>query len=180
MKSDSPLILAAGIYRWIARTISAIGQPLFLLVVRLYWGWQFFITGKGKLGNLAKVTDYFQSLGIPHPALNARIAGCNECFCGLLLLAGVAGRITSVPLIVTMCVAYWTASHDAVTGFFNNSDPFFKDDAFPFLMASLLVFIFGPGPLSVDGLAGWFWKKRASTAQDRSVMDAGVSGKSGE
>ena len=33
-----------------------------------------------------------------------------------------------------MIIAYLTASPDAVKHFFQNSDPFFKDDAFPFLI----------------------------------------------
>ena len=35
-------------------------QPLLLLVIRLYWGWQFFIDGKGKLQNLDKVDRLFR------------------------------------------------------------------------------------------------------------------------
>ena len=44
-------------------------QSPFLLVVRLYWGFQMMQTGWGKLHNLAKVTDFFTSLGIPLPGL---------------------------------------------------------------------------------------------------------------
>ena len=32
-------------------------RPLFLLIIRLYWGWQFFLTGKGKLTHLDRTTD---------------------------------------------------------------------------------------------------------------------------
>ncbi len=38
-------------------------QPYFLLFVRLYWGYQFAVDGWGKLTHLAKVTEYFGSLG---------------------------------------------------------------------------------------------------------------------
>ena len=34
----------------------------FLLAVRVFWGWQFMITGWGKLHNLAHVTQYFATL----------------------------------------------------------------------------------------------------------------------
>jgi hypothetical protein len=38
-------------------------QPVFLLIIRLHWGWQFVLTGKGKLGNIPKISDFFHSLG---------------------------------------------------------------------------------------------------------------------
>ena len=50
--------------------LAAIGRFLqspLLLVIRVYWGWQFFLTGKGKLEHLPRTTAFFQSLGIPHP-----------------------------------------------------------------------------------------------------------------
>ena len=34
-------------------------QSFLLLVVRLYWGWEFFLTGKGKLMDLEKPTRIF-------------------------------------------------------------------------------------------------------------------------
>ena len=39
-------------------------QSLFLLFVRLYWGWQFVVDGWGKLHNLARVTRIFWHPGI--------------------------------------------------------------------------------------------------------------------
>ncbi len=37
--------------------IMSMGQSPFLLIVRLYWGWQFAQTGWGKLNNLPKITE---------------------------------------------------------------------------------------------------------------------------
>src|SRR5687767_4434203 len=56
-------------------TIAARLQHVFLLVVRLYWGWQFFLTGRGKLMNIERTADFLNSLGIPLPTLNAYAAG---------------------------------------------------------------------------------------------------------
>ena len=58
------------LYEMFVRAASSLESP-FLLIVRLYWGWQFMQTGWGKLGDLGKVTNYFTTLGIPAPALNA-------------------------------------------------------------------------------------------------------------
>ncbi len=126
----------------------------FLLAVRLYWGWQFFIAGKGKLMDITRVTEFFTSLGIPFPHANAVFVGGLECFGGLLLLAGLFSRWITAPLIINMCVAYLTAHREVVVNIFNNSDDFVSAAPFLFLMASLIVFIFGPGKISLDALCG--------------------------
>jgi putative oxidoreductase len=118
--NQNPLIrFAVAAYGWIIKIAARFLQPVFLLIIRLYWGWQFFETGKGKLMDIPKVTGFFQSLGIPFPGVNAYLAGCTECFGGLLLLAGLASRVTTVPLIFTMIIAYITASPDAVKNIFS-------------------------------------------------------------
>jgi putative oxidoreductase len=132
-------------------------QSLFLLVVRLYWGWQFFLDGKGKLLNLQKVTDYFgHDLHIPFPHLNACLASATECIGGLLLLVGLGSRLAAVPLIFTMIIAYLTAEIDTVKHIFSNPDKFVTADPFLYLMASVIILVFGPGVFSLD----WILSKR--------------------
>lgn len=121
-----------------------------LLAIRLYWGWQFFVTGKGKLMNLEGTTGFFTELGLPFPQLNAIMAGSTECFGGLLLLAGLGSRLISVPLMFTMIVAYLTAHRDVVTGIWADSDGFVTAPPFLFLYAAVIIFTFGPGRFSVD------------------------------
>src|SRR4051812_16334618 len=84
-------------------------QPVLLLLIRVWWGWSFFLTGKGKLTALEKTTAFFTDLHIPAPKLNAIVAGSTECLGGALLLLGLFSRVISVPLIFTMLVAYATA-----------------------------------------------------------------------
>ncbi len=127
----------------------------FLLAVRLYWGWSFFQTGKGKLLNHAQVTEFFTSLNIPLPGLNAYMAGATECFGGLLLLLGLASRLTVIPLIVTMIVAYLTAEIGTVKNIWSEPDKFTAADPFLFLFASVIVLAFGPGAFSLDRLIAW-------------------------
>jgi putative oxidoreductase len=50
-----------------------------LLITRIYWGWQFVLTGWGKLHNLERTTAFFGSLGISAPKLNAILAASTEC-----------------------------------------------------------------------------------------------------
>lgn len=130
-------------------------QSLFLLIIRLYWGWQFFVTGKGKLMNIENVAGFFASLGIPQPMINAYMAGTTECLGGLLLLLGLGARAACVPLVTVMCVAYLTAHRDALLGVFSDPNTFVTQDPFLFLMAAVIVLLFGPGVFSID----WILKK---------------------
>jgi putative oxidoreductase len=134
-------------------------QSVFLLIIRLYWGWQFFIAGKGKIENIGKIVDAFTQMGIPHPALSAHLAGWTECIGGLCLLIGFASRLVSLPLIFTMCVAYATAHREALMGIFSDPDTFLSQPPFLFLLTSVIVLIFGPGRFSVDGLIKMFRRK---------------------
>jgi putative oxidoreductase len=127
-------------------------RPLFLLIIRLYWGWQFFVVGKAHLAHLDKTTSYFASLNIPMPKLSAIMAGSTECVGGLLLLAGLFSRFASLALICVMSVALWTAEREAVRHIFSDPDKFLATDPFLFLYAAVLVFAFGPGRISLDAL----------------------------
>ena len=159
--NGNPLFrLGATLYSGIIAVASWL-QPVFLLIIRLYWGWQFFETGKGKLSDIPKVAGFFHSLGIPFPTVNAYLAGCTECFGGLLLLVGLGCRVTTLPLIFTMVIAYVTASPDAVKHIFSDPDKFVTADPFLFMLAAVIVFLFGPGPLSLDGLIGRILKTGA-------------------
>jgi putative oxidoreductase len=132
----------------------SVPQSLLLLVVRLYWGWQFFATGKGKLTNIAKVGEYFQSLGLPLPQVTATLVGLTESIGGIFLLIGVLSRLTSIPLTILLVVAYCTADLEAVKSIFSNPDKFLSADPFLFLYAVMLMLVFGPGRFSIDWIIG--------------------------
>ncbi len=123
-----------------------------LLAMRLYWGWAFFIGGKGKLMNLDRTAGFFQSLHIPMPHLNAILAGSTECFGGLLLMLGLFSRVACVPLIFTMIIAYVTAEREALNAIFSDPDKFVTAAPFQFMFVCLIVLAFGPGKLSLDAL----------------------------
>ena len=140
---------------------SAFLQSPFLLAVRLYWGWQFTQTGWGKLHHLARITDFFRSLGIPFPAFNAHFVSGLEFVGGLLLIAGLASRLTGFLLAANMFVAYWTADHEALLSVLSDPGKFYGADPYTFLFASLLVLIFGAGFFSLDTAIAKRWRKRA-------------------
>lgn len=139
------------LYRLWVSVISKLQSP-FLLIIRLYWGWQFFLTGKGKLMNLDRTAGFFASLNIPMPKLNAILAGSTECFGGLLLLLGLGSRIFTIPLIFTMIIAYVTADPEKIKGIFSNPDAFVTANPFLFMLAAIIVLIFGPGIFSLDAV----------------------------
>lgn len=130
-------------------------QPIFLLGVRLYWGWQFTMTGWGKLHNLAKVTGFFASLGIPFPGLNAPFVAGLEFAGGILLILGLASRPIALLLTGNMLVAYLTADRAALFSVFSDPGKFYAAAPYTFLFAAIIILLFGPGPLSLDRLLGF-------------------------
>jgi len=127
-------------------------QSPFLLFIRLYWGFQLVQSGWGKLHHLDKVTEFFISLNLPAPAQTAVFISCLEFFGGILLAVGLFSRIISLMLTVNLIVAYITADREALFSIFSDPDKFMAAAPFTFLMASLIILIFGPGLLCLDGL----------------------------
>jgi putative oxidoreductase len=143
-------ILGRG-YQFLARAGSSLQSP-FLLAVRLYWGWQLMQSGWGKLHNLAGVTDFFTSLGLPAPHFTAIAISNLELFGGALLALGLGSRLIGLVLTGNMFMAYVTADREALRSVFSDPGKFYNADPFTFLVASLLVLIFGAGFFSLDRL----------------------------
>jgi len=140
--------------------VVSFGQSPFLLVVRLYWGWQFAQDGWAKLHNLPRVTDFFTSLGFPLPAQTAAFVSSLELVGGVLLALGLLSRVTSLALTINMVMAYVTADRDALFSFFSDPGKFYTADPYTFLFAALLILIFGPGKISLDALFEWLARRR--------------------
>lgn len=136
-------------YQLLVAAANSLQSP-FLLAIRLYWGWQFAETGWGKVNNIEKVTGFFTTLGIPFPGLNAHFVAGVELIGGLLLILGLASRLTGMVLTVNMLVAYITADREALLSIFSDPDKFTGATPYTFLFASLIVLIFGAGKLSAD------------------------------
>ena len=127
-------------------------QHFLILAMRLYWGYAFFQAGLGKLNNILPVSNFFASLGIPFPTFNAYLVGCTEMIGGLCLLFGFASRLAAVPLAIVMITALLTEHADAVRTIFQNPQKFINQLPFNFLLATLVIFCFGPGGISIDYL----------------------------
>ena len=149
-------------YELLVAGANALRSPL-LLALRLYFFWQLFLTGKGKLSNIGKVSEWFTSLGIPLPTLNAYFIGSLECFGSLLLIIGLASRPLSLLIVISMTVAYLAGDFEAISSIFSDPDKFVKADPFPFLFAALIILVFGPGLLSIDALMRQILRRREKT-----------------
>jgi putative oxidoreductase len=139
------------VYALFLRVVNSLQSP-FLLVVRLYWGWQFAQNGWGKLHRLPDIVQYFTSLGIPAPALNAYFVSGLEFVGGILLILGLGSRVIALMLSFDMIVAYVAADREAFKQIFSDPGKFYNADPYTFLFASLMVLIFGPGLFAVDTL----------------------------
>jgi putative oxidoreductase len=148
-------------------TVANLLQSPLLLALRLYFFWQLFQTGQGKLSNITKFIHFFRDLHIPAPTVNAYFVSSLECFGGLLLMVGLASRPLALMVTISMCVAYLTTEQEALMTFFSDSDKFVKADPFPYLLTALIVLVFGPGLFSIDALLKRVIGQTASSRSDR-------------
>ena len=146
-------------YEKFAAVANYLQAPL-LLAVRVFFFWQLFLAGKGKLLNIDKTAEFFGSLNILMPLFSAYLAAATECFGGLLLVIGLASRLVAIPVAFTMIVAYIAGDYEAFTAVFSDPDKFVGAAPFPFLLSSLLVLAFGPGAISVDAVIKRFAPSR--------------------
>lgn len=82
------------------------------LALRIYLAPVFMQAGYNKLAHFEDTVAWFANpdwgLGLPMPALMAGLAAGTEFFGAILLLLGLATRLISIPLMVTMLVAALT------------------------------------------------------------------------
>lgn len=144
------------IYNWVIWIGSNL-QSLLLLLIRIIWGHQFVISGYAKFIDPDKAIKFFATLGLTPNTVY--LVAAIELFFGLLFLIGFASRLAAIPLIVTMISAIALAHSHVFANFDFIMNPalLVTQAPFPFLIASLIVFVFGPGRISLDG-----WIKRLS------------------
>lgn len=135
-------------------------QDIFLLAIRVHWGWGFFQAGLGKFTHFDRSVNYFESLGLPLPYLQVVMAGGVELLGGLLLMVGLGTSWVSVPLLFTMAVAFFLAHYEALRALmlYPKIKPFLKAEPFLYMFSTMIVFLFGPGGISFDALRSRYSK----------------------
>jgi putative oxidoreductase len=161
--ASKALCTVSKIEEFLLRILDYLGDVV-LFLTRVYWGYQFHLTGIAKLKDIPRFTKLFTGWGVPYAALNVHVAGSVECYGGLLLAFGFLSRPVSVLLSGTMCVAYLTAHIDTLQKMFvrptsldallNAPEAFTGAAPFVYLLVSSLVVSFGPGLFSVDAFLG--------------------------
>jgi putative oxidoreductase len=73
-----------------------------------------------------------------------------ELFGGIFLALGLLSRLTALVLTINLITAYVTADRAALFSVFSDPDKFYAAAPYTFLVASLIVLIFGPGKFAVD------------------------------
>lgn len=127
--------------------------PLFF---RLILAYGFYKPATLKLNNFNGIVEWFGSLGMPFPKLNAFLATGTELAGILLLFLGLATRIISFPLIIVMIVAIMTVH---LGNGFDAGDNGLEIPLYYILMLFSLI-VTGPGKVSLDHLINRYINKK--------------------
>ena len=126
--------------------LSEYGQSFSLLLARLAIAYGFYEPAMMKWKDISSVAEWFGSMGIPFPTLNAYMAASTEVAGVVLLTLGLMTRAISIPLIVVMIVAIVTVH--LPNGFSAGSNGF---EIPLYYMLFLLIFLTqGAGKFSLD------------------------------
>ena len=100
--------------------------------------------GVVKITTFADVLPYFPSVIGINSEFELTLVILSECISGLLVLAGIQTRLATIPIFITMFIAFFIA---------HSKDTFqTKELAFVFMILSIIVFISGSGKISIDNL----------------------------
>jgi putative oxidoreductase len=138
--------------------------PKATVLIRILVGGVFFSEGVQKFLFPASLgVGRFTKIGIPAPAVMAPFVGAVEIVFGALIVAGLFTRLSSIPLLITICVAlattkipmlvdkgFWAAAHEA------------RADV-SMLLGLAFLLVEGAGPLSLDQLL----QRRQAVLKDR-------------
>ncbi len=123
-----------------------------ILLARLVVGVEFFLSGRGKLASLEKLTSSFESWGIPLAHLQAPFVATVELIGGLCLILGLGSRIFSALLVGVMSVAILvTLTQEGVTSLPHDTvaDVLYLPEV-GFLVIFVWLVFSGPGKVSCD------------------------------
>jgi len=128
---------------------------LAVLLGRVAIGVCFVIHGLGKLGvvgtgNLHGFSEWLRELGVPMPAVQARMAMLSEIIGGSMLALGILTRPAAVLLIFTMLVAGRIGHRGA--GYLITNDPPGAEYTINLAIICAVFVLLGPGRISLDWL----------------------------
>ena len=116
------------------------------LLFRLVLAYGFYGPATMKLKNFGGIVEWFTSMGILLPKMNAFLATGTETAGFILLFLGLATRLISIPLIIVMLVAIFTVH---IGNGFESGNNGYEIPMYYILMLFSLI-ITGPGRISLD------------------------------
>ena len=116
------------------------------MLARIIIGWIFIEAGWGKLHHLDHVVEFFTSLGIPFPQLQAPFVATVELVGGIFILIGLFTRLSSLVLIPVMGVAILTANRADI----EDVSSLFSMSEFLFIILLIGLVVHGAGCFSAD------------------------------
>ncbi len=131
-----------------SRDLLSHGQSLSLLFARLAVAYGFYEPAMMKWADIGAIAEWFGSIGIPLPMLNAYMAATTEITGVVLLTLGLFTRLISIPLMVVMVVAIVTVHLPNGFGAGNNG---FEIPLYYLLFLAIFA-SFGAGKFSLDHL----------------------------
>ena len=132
------------------------GQSAVLLSLRLLFGALLAQGGLGKLNNFERIVGFYEHLGLWAPEAMVYIIGGGELLGGIALILGFATRAASAGLAIIMVGALFTAHFEEA---FMSMEGFVNQAPTPYLIATLVIFVFGAGMVSVDRWLGSMWNR---------------------
>ena len=119
------------------------GVSFLLLFIRLFFGILFFTHGLEKMMNFSVLSETYPSVFGFGSYMTLMVAIFCEFCCSLFLIAGLMVRLVTIPMIVSMGVAFFDI-HDAMMPE--------GELSLIYLIVFLLLFLAGPGRYSLDYL----------------------------
>lgn len=119
------------------------GISVLILVLRVFFGILFFSHGLEKLMNFDVLSDSYPSVLGFGSYMTLMVTIFCEFACSMFLIAGLMVRVTVIPMIAAMAVAFFDV-HDAM---FPEGEL-----SFIYLITFVILYITGPGRYSLDYL----------------------------
>jgi putative oxidoreductase len=123
-------------------------KSMALLLTRIILAYGFYEPAMMKWKDMNAVSEWFGSMGMPFPTLNAYMAATTEITGMVLLTLGFLTRLISLPMIVIMVVAIVTVHWE--NGFSAGANGF--EIPLYYMLFLLILVTFGAGKFSLDRL----------------------------
>lgn len=125
-------------------SVNSLNNDIATLILRLVVGGLFIFHGYSKLVAFNDMFNTFPDLIGLGSRLSYILVVFAEFFCGIFVALGFLTRLSIIPILITMAVAYFIA---------HKTDTFHvKELSFLFMILSVVIFILGSGRISLDRL----------------------------